>query len=322
MEQSPAPFRPEELLCSDDLQRAGRYGWLMASGPRPHLHRVRRGAYVPADRWAEFAGMTRHRALVLATFRAMRPPLPVASHYAAAALWGLPILGRWPSTVDVLREATSGGGSRLVRAHRVLDPPPTVQIAGVLVTTAARTVVDLARTGDLAAGLIIADAALHARLCSQAELDAQVARLRTGARGCRHAALAIRLADGRAESPGESLSRARIFELGLPQPDLQVPLADAAGVFGYADFGWEGLIGEFDGRVKYLTGDDLWREKKREDRVRRTAQAVARWVWADAFAGHGLARILRDAGLVPMPGVVWRRWDPVAQPIRAAAPAE
>ncbi len=260
--------------------------------------------------------------MVLATFRAMRPPLPVASHYAAAALWGLPILGRFPSVVDVTRDASSGGGSRLVRAHRVLDSPPAVQIAGVPVTTAARTVVDLARSGDLAAGLITADAALHARLCRLPDLDAQCAELLPGARGRRQAALAIRLADGRAESPGESLSRARIFEFGLPQPDLQVPLVDAAGVFGFGDFGWEGLIGEFDGRVKYLTGDDLWREKQREDRVRRTTDAVARWVWSDAFAGDGLARILRDAGLVPQPAAVWRRWDPETQPIRHAAAPE
>lgn len=53
------------------------------------------------------------------------------------------------------------------------------------------------------------------------------------------------------------------------------------------------MVGEFDGREKYgravRPGDDvrevLWREKRREDRIRATGLAVVRWVWSEIEDG-------------------------------------
>ncbi len=106
-------------------------------------------------------------------------------------------------------------------------------------------------------------------------------------------------------SAGESLSRAAMFRLNLPRPDLQVPVEDAQGLIGMADFGWPGVVGEFDGRRKsgVAPGSDpteaaevLWREKRREDRFRRQVR-VARWVWADARDDRTLAGILAEQGV-------------------------
>src|SRR5699024_9376352 len=102
----------------------------------------------------------------------------------------------------------------------------------------------------------------------------------------------IERADGRAESPGESLSRARFFEWGLPRPELQVDFRDDDGHIGRVDFWWQdrGVVGEFDGRTKYgatagRSAEALWQEKLREDRLRRRGVAVVRWTWRDALAG-------------------------------------
>jgi hypothetical protein len=49
----------------------------------------------------------------------------------------------------------------------------------------------------------------------------------------------------------------------------------------------------------------LWKEKQREDRLRRRGQEVARWVWADAVNARRLARCLERHGLRPEPRNSW-----------------
>ncbi len=79
----------------------------------------------------------------------------------------------------------------------------------------------------------------------------------------------------------------------------------------YTDFYWKdlGLIGEFDGWVKYSRGDyldgelpseALRKEKVRGDRTRATGLGVVRWMW-DAVINPGLLRQkLIQAGLKPL----------------------
>lgn len=309
-------LHPDDLLHTRDLLRRGVIPWDDARRSTPNLRRVRRGSYVEQSHWAELGDENRFRALVVCTYEAMRStPKPPASLHAAAVLWELPILGRWPNQVDVVTDSSASGGSRLIRRHRVAAVPEPVDLRGIPVTRVPRTVVDLARIGDLATGLVTADAALHAHKCTLEELDAEVAAIPRGASGRRRAALAIRLADGRSESPGESLSRARIFEFGFAQPDLQAPLTDGRGLFGYSDFGWGHQRGEFDGELKYDDAAALWQEKQREDRARRAGQASTRWVWQDALHGGEMRAVLTTAG-IPRSRAQWRRWDPTLQPIR------
>lgn len=79
------------------------------------------------------------------------------------------------------------------------------------------------------------------------------------------------------------------------------------------DFWWEGVVGEFDGKMKYRVprgaspeeaAEIVWREKKREDRLRRGSE-VARWVYADALDTRRLARILASAGIRPVARPRW-----------------
>ena len=114
-------------------------------------------------------------------------------------------------------------------------------------------------------------------------------------------------ADARAESPGESMSRAVIRQLGFEDPELQVVIDTDAGR-RYGDFGWRGgrIIGEFDGKAKYLdsvriSGDDaatvLWKEKRRQEAVERTGRLVARWGWEELQRPHLLEKILLAKGV-------------------------
>lgn len=280
-----------------------------AAGP---LRRIRRGSYLPVQYWEALYAGERHLALVHATAAKMNQPLPTFSFHAAAALWGLPIIGDWPATVDVTLACDAAGSSAIVRRHRLREVPLAECVAGLPVTSVARTVMDLARTTNLVSAVVTADAALRLGVCSYDDLLAEAQAIPDRASGRRQALRVIALADGRSESVGESLSRARMFQMGFPQPQLQVPMEDEGRVFGYADFGWGDLVGEFDGRVKYRADgfatagaeDAVWREKLREDKIRRTHRVV-RWIWEDSMDPERLRRILVRAGLEPVPGRPW-----------------
>lgn len=299
---------PDELLHAQFLTRRGVRADIEVRQTAPRIARIRRGVYADVQRWEHLQAAERYRMFVLATIACMRST-PTICGQSAAVLWGLPSIGRWPEVVEVVEVAVTSdgpGSTGLVMRRRTSVIPTPHDLDGIQVTSPARTVVDVARSADFAAALTGADAALRAGLCTHDELDREVQQIPQRAGGRRAAMNVAHLADGRLESPGESLSRARMWELGLPQPRLQVPLGDEQGHFGRADFGWDGVIGEFDGKLKYRAGeltdepteDVLWREKQREDRIRRYLRVV-RWTWDDALRSHPLARILAGAGILP-----------------------
>lgn len=304
---APPPFDPLLLRSTRTLRALGvdprRGGW----------HHVRSNAWVERAVWAALGPEQRHAALVHATDAACHEPgTHVFALDSAAAVWGLPRVGPWPAHVTVLATGPRTRGSRLVRVH-VGAPTEGVVVRGLRVTGVARTVVDLARTTPFESALCAADHALRHGLCTPAELVEAAASVAPRVRGRPAARLVAALADGRSMSPGESLSRARMVQLGLPRPWLQVPLEDDEGFFGWGDFGWEGVVGEFDGRRKYAVPDGadaahaeqvLWDEKRREDRIRRRSR-LARWSWDDALRVTPMARVLAEQGIRPVPRPVW-----------------
>lgn len=304
---APQPFDPGALRLAPDLRRAGvepsRGGW----------HHVRRGVWIDAAVWAELMPQQRHAAFVHASsmLRRLEDPV-VCAVESAAAVWGLPRIEPWPRHVRHLVTDRRIRGSNLLRPHLGAEVEP-VEVHGLLVTPVARTVVDLARTGSLETAVASADHALRHGMCSAADIAAEVEALAAKVPGRVRAALVRDLADPLSMSAGESLSRVQMFRLNLPRPVLQHPMSDDDGQIGIVDFWWEGVAGEFDGRMKYgvtegVSAEEatqiLWREKKREDRLRRRAR-VARWTWVDALDARKLGRILGQAGVTPVAVPTW-----------------
>lgn len=113
-------------------------------------------------------------------------------------------------------------------------------------------------------------------------------------------------ADGGAESAGESWARVRIAELGFAAPILQRMFQLPNGRFCITDFFWEGpgVVGEFDGLMKYRTSRALSgrsaeevviAEKEREDGLRALGLTVLRFTWADLQDPSRLRRLLSMA---------------------------
>lgn len=231
----------------------------------------------------------------------------VVSHQSAAALHGLPLLGREES-VHFTVDRKAGGQRRTAVIHATpLTGQDVVEIRGLPVTSLARTAVDVARSGTFTQAVCAMDGALALGV-TVSELTETVRR-GSGRSGIDTARRALLIADGDSESVGESFSRVLMHGFAdVPSPRLQHEFRTESGLFvARSDFDWEGrLVGEFDGRGKYerdlrpgeSIADAVWREKRREDRLRDLGVIVVRWTWFElthpralhALLSHGLRR--------------------------------
>ena len=263
-------------------------------------HRVERGEWVGVG-WGAYARSAAgidHQGRIAHIERAVaaclrRPGVALAGATAAVA-HGLPLVSRLPDDVQLLRPAggTSHGGRRRgVNVRRaIVRDADIVMVGGVAATSVARTILDLA-CASREDGLAAADAALRAELVEpQQLLDALAGRL-AGERGVRRARWVVAEASGLRESPLESWSWCRFTDWRLPLPAMQGEILDDVGRFlARVDFVWQHarVIGEADGRLKYVTAEDLYREKRREDALRDRGWTVVRWSWSDLASGAAL----------------------------------
>jgi hypothetical protein len=266
---------PAQLAFS--AQELRRLGWSRSAVRNAVEHHrlapVRRGWY------ARSAG-DGSAARVVAAARAY--PDGVLSHRTAAELHGLPIVGARSRAPEMTFLPSARGTRNDVKPYRAtLDRHDVVLVQGLASTSAARTVVDLAR--HLPTGRVVPaiDAALHRGLTSPDEIDAVLLRCWNWP-GIRRAQRAFRLADARAESPLESVSRLAMGWLGVPTPDLQTTIFDQYGrIVARGDFYWDkfAVIGEADGRSKYDSRDVLFAEKERQEVLENLRLVVMRWGW-------------------------------------------
>jgi hypothetical protein len=140
-------------------------------------------------------------------------------------------------------------------------------------------------------GLVLLDSAYDLGLLTSSVLHDEL-DTSAGWPGTARLRITAALASPGAQSVGESRMRYLFWSFGVPKPELQYVVHDHGEVVGIADFAWpeHGLIGEFDGRVKYdrllrpgeTPSDVVFREKRREDRMREiTGWPMIRFVWAD-----------------------------------------
>jgi len=288
------PQSPVALFLARDMVGAQR-----RVSRNPDFVRVRPGVYAAHEAWRALKPWERYATRVHAF--AQVSPGTVFSHESAAVAHGLPIFGE-PRDIHVFdpdRTTSRRFGDVAVHASRT---DRAIEACGtLLVTDIAHTAVDLGRVLPPAFGLAVIDRA--AQSCGIERL-AQLAAAQRAARGRAMLRWLHAHADPRSESAGESVSRAVISWLGFAAPDLQLEVR-CEGFRYRVDFAWEGgrIIGESDGYGKYLTGDPeltkarLVAEKVREDRLRRSGAAVARWDWSAVMRGTPLGERLHRAGV-------------------------
>lgn len=269
---------------------------------RRALERVRRGAYIEPS--PSLGPARDRRRLALARIRAVHGQLALEhwfSHESAALLWGCDLVGL-TGLVHVVQGTRphSRTADPVVRHFGCLPRTDRGIADGYPVTSLARTVVDCASTLPVEGGLVVADSALRRGL-DPADLDA-VLHARAGSRGIARAREVVGMADGRAASPGETLTRWALSSGGLPGAVPQVEVRTRRGVFRL-DLGWpERRVGlEFDGFVKYsgafgsTAPEAVFAEKQRQDALEDEGWRVLRVTWGDLRDTDALVSRVRRA---------------------------
>lgn len=302
------------------------------------LVRIRRGFYVRTADWLAALPSERFAWSTAAVARTVKGA--VLCGETAALANGLPTL-RTPACVELatilpgrsgvrrspLVVLGVGAAAQQVRDKRSYPLKYCLKAAAETVvrgefrcTSPIQTTVDLMASGKLSEALVVADGL--ARMMHREGLLPADANLMTvpavadGVSAHAHSAARRRaehvasLASPLAESVGESYSRAAFESLGFEQPVLQHVFRDKEGFIGRADCWWpqQRVVGEFDGRAKYLDAsvrgdaspeEAVYREKLREDRIRALGLGFVRWGWADVEQPERLRRKLLAAGLRP-----------------------
>lgn len=208
------------------------------------------------------------------------------SHYSALALKHLPV-----DDADLGRVHLTRTTDRQSRRQPTFTLHPAVRTDSGEASRLSTAIVQSGTVTTAVAALCAADAALARGLVTHESIGEALRACDSHPRTAATRAL-LAHADGRHESPGETRTAILLRHVGLAAtPQVQI---GRDGVRYRVDFLLEGapVVIEFDGRVKYGSGDDVFAEKVREDRLRSWGYEVVRLTWAD------LARPDRVASLI------------------------
>ena len=193
----------------------------------------------------------------------------------AVQLLGLPLpraLAYRPIPIEAAVRSLANRPRRqgLTVRRRILEPGDVMTASGLVLTTAARTFVDLAEMFDETYLVVVGDAILRMRLETQATLAAAADRA-DGRRGVVKARRALPRLDARSKSPSESELRVRIEDAGMPRP---IPNADIFDELGCWIATTDLLCEEAKVAIEY--DSDRHRDKRQFDRDLARDQLLAR----------------------------------------------
>jgi len=257
--------------------------------------RVRAGAYTFPDLWEAVDPVAQHLCRAHAVARKLGDRVAL-SHVSAALEHGLTV---WNVDLRLVHVTRLDGGAGRIEAGVVHHEGLTrqedlVERHGILVMKPARAALETATMTTAEGALVVLDSLLHSKDSSRTrdELDATFEPMKSWP-DTQRLVVAVRMADGRAESAGESRGRHLCYVHHIPAPELQFEVYDEDGnLVGISDYGWpeHKLLGEFDGKIKYgrllkpdqEPGEVVFEEKKREDLLREiTGFGMVRIIWSD-----------------------------------------
>ncbi|OBK87667.1 hypothetical protein [Mycolicibacter sinensis] len=193
----------------------------------------------------------------------------VIAGLAASALHGarwvdsdIPIELIWPNT-----RPPRG----LIARDETLAGEEITTVAGIPVTTPARTAYDLGRHLPRVHAVARLDALARATPFS-AEDVLLIAKHHNGARGLRKLRAALPLVDPGAASLRESWLRLRLIDAGVPVPTTQIPVIERGyWPFAWLDMGWEDykVSAEYDGDHHQKDRQQYVKDHKRQRRLER-----------------------------------------------------
>lgn len=183
--------------------------------------------------------------------------------------------------VELIWRNTHPPSNLVVRNERIESDEMT-RVAGLPVTTVARTAFDLGRHLPRAEALVRLDALTRATPFAIEDVMLLAKRHRS-ARGTRRLREVLSLVDGGAASPRESWLRLLLVDAGLPAPATQIPVVDGWTLVALLDMGWEKfkVAAEYDGDQHRTDRRQYVRDIERQRKLERRGWVLVRVIGED-----------------------------------------
>jgi hypothetical protein len=281
--------REHGIVTRDDLHAGGLSPrqvarWTSDGRLVPVAHGVFRLGGVPPSHGSE----------VLAAIKVF-PGETWASHHTAARLWGLGIVGR-EQRIELTRPTLLSAQRSVARIHRstTLLPHHLTSVAGIPVTTAARTFFDLSRTtGPMRLSRAVTKATRD-NLCTMGGMYRVLfdlgGRGRPGTRRMRQVLDEKGIDYVPTESELDEIGRALL--MGIPSLAWQVEMSDEQGYIRRVDGLHRAarLVIEFDGAAYHDPPEQAALDRSGDARLHAVGYAVERYRWADVTRHAGRTR--------------------------------
>jgi hypothetical protein len=219
--------------------------------------------------------------------RLVLPPGVALSHRAAVWALGVDVLARDRAGRDLL-DVSAPRGLHLLRrpglvTHSALLPDDELcEHEGLLLVTAERAFVDVARSDTLIEAVAFGDAVLRSGAATLALFEQALERA-VGLRGVRPARALMAHLEPRSESLMESRMRMRLVLGGLPRPEAQRDIYDDEGHVGRVDLEIDGAVFEYDGRESRLLKQVFVHERRRQTGLAQLELEIRRLTSADYY---------------------------------------
>lgn len=287
------------------FQRAMREGTVIEVAPN---------VFARSSYWSKLkaSGRMRH---MMQGLQALHPDWVFAGPSAAVA-WGLAVSNRYLDKLWLATTRKAHGKEKPYCRAIIVSHDEPVEHAELCLTSLARTVGDCLRIMDFRSGLAVADSALRVSGLTGEELLCEIESACEHMAGIKQMRRLMLLADGSAESGGESIARATMLELGLAKPELQLEFPDPLNerALNRVDFAWSVsgsggyVVGELDGFEKYdnpeMTGgrtmsEVIADEHRRQSHLEmcREVVRVARFGFSDVMHEHEFLALLMGCGV-------------------------
>ena len=289
--------------------------------------RLRRSMSAAAETRAGLGPIARHRLLAAAALPAMAGDA-VLSHQSAAVVYGAPMWGASLDRLHITRNRRHGGR---IKPHVTVHCAPlesAAEVDGMLLSTPARTIVDLALTLSFGTAVVAGDRLAREFEVTPADLASEL-EFAKHRRGIQAARRVVDFLNPHSRGVGESLSRIMLRGLDLPMPasggDVFAPDGRFLGRVAFY-FGDSGVLGEFDGGVAAeppAAGGSIvdvgLAQRLRWNRLRDNGFQVITWNSGDLAANTVAVRLiaaLADAGAHRPAGYIRPAVLPEPRPLR------